>query len=115
MHTMNNFLNERKLGISQYQSANTYQNSVPTISFAKSERFKFLYKKLENESIYDINSLSNKRTTTQGYGKKWNFLKLLKNTPAPTDYNLPSFGINTNKGKTMSLKIPIKVFKSILK
>lgn len=97
--------------MSQYQSANSLQNSIPTISFTKSDRFGSLYRKPHNSNIgKSITTISN-RSTTQGFGKKWNFVDSVKNTPAPNTYNLPELQINPKKGKTILSKIPKKVNK----
>lgn len=99
-----NAFNERKLGISQYQSAASLQNSVPTISFPKSSRFNLIYKKSGNDNLYTFRTTLNSRSTTQGYGSKWNFAKTNLLSPPPNAYNLPHLGPDLKKGPTISGK-----------
>jgi hypothetical protein len=93
-------MNVRQNGISEYQSCNSLQNSVHAYSIGKEERFNSLYKKSDFNSDYqNLKPTISSRTTTFGYGNKWDISKNVNNYPSPNTYKLPSIGDNFKKGK----------------
>jgi len=98
--------NQRKLGMSSLQSSNTFQNSVVSWTVPKEFRFKHLYKKSANDSIYNIPSTKNLRYTTMGFGKKWCIKP--KTTPSPDTYTLPS-SFSKERARSLGTKTLLNV------
>jgi len=77
------------MGMSQYQSTNSLQNSVVSWTFGKNKRFNNF--KQENYKLYNLSTSKNGRATTLGYGNKLDLLPLGgRGTPSPFNYNIKS-------------------------
>jgi len=75
--------------MSQYQSTSTLQTSVISWSIPRSERFEL--NKINCDNLYAIPESKSKRSTTVGYGTKYDLMPLAgKDTPGPDKYNLRS-------------------------
>ena len=77
------------------------QNSLHSHAFSKADRFNMIYRKPENNSIYSFKTSLNPRTTTFGFGNKWDMTKSVSKNPPPTAYTLPSIHPNPKKGITI--------------
>jgi hypothetical protein len=100
--------------MSEYKSSNVLQNSVYSWTFSKSYRFDgSIYRKPLTDSIYNIPDKKTHRTTSMGYGKRYDLLPLEgRISPPPNSYNIKScFEINAKerKGNSISDKYPPQV------
>ena len=89
-------------GTSVYHSTNTLQNSITSWTIPKADRFKEIYKKPQNGSLYNPISLTEgeARCTTQGYGKRTEIISLQgKCSPPPNRYKLKTDIENNLKAK----------------
>jgi hypothetical protein len=100
-----NLNNPRYLGMSEYQSSNSLQNSTYVWSFPKSHRFSGGYKNAITDTIYNLPEHKNERYTTQGYGKRTELLTAQgRNSPPPNTYRIKSFiDLNFQNKKGMSI------------
>jgi len=102
----------RYLGFSDFHSVNSLQNSSYVWSFGKSNRF--AYGKPHTESFYNVSASVCNRSTTMGYGNKYELKNLQgRNSPPPNSYNFKSqFESNVDKKRGISLheRIPYVVF-----
>jgi hypothetical protein len=107
-----NLASVRYLGISDFHSVNSLQNSSYVWSFGKSDRF--VHKKPLIDSFYNVTGSFNNRSTTLGFGKKLQLKNLQgRNSPPPDTYTLNSQFENSKdskKGKTIHEKFPLMVF-----
>lgn len=102
---LRNVNNKRYMGFSEFHSANSLQNSSYIWTFPKDQRMNIKdYLKL-NDNIYNIPDNKMTRTTTLGYGKRKDFLRVYeKDNPSPAVYNQKSlFDINIIKKKGSSM------------
>ena len=77
--------------MSVYKSSNSLQNSTPSFSFTRTNKFEGIYKKTLSQNIYNIPMLKSTRQASQGYGVKSDLMsKIVKDTPAPNSYRLKS-------------------------
>ncbi len=109
-----NFPNARLLGISEYQSSNSLQNSSYVWSFTKSNRFLGgVYRRPLTDSIYKLPDSKNGRFTTPGYGERRDLRPTRgKNSPPPNSYLIKTcFDVNLEKRKGAKIldKIPLLV------
>ena len=88
--------------MSQFQSSGTLQKSVSSISITKAERFPPY--KVNCDNIYSLPSSKSLRSTSQGYGTKYDFTNMAgKDTPAPCTYNIKTVFNGKEKGKGVIL------------
>jgi hypothetical protein len=111
---MSNVNNPRLLGISQFQSSNSLQNSTSSWTFTKANRFSHgNYKRNLTDSIYSLPEFKNRRYTTQGLGGRKDLRPRVGScSPPPDTYNIKTcFDVNIQKRKGMSLlqKVPALV------
>jgi hypothetical protein len=94
--------------MSEYQSSSTFQNSVYSFSFCRTDRFKNAVKEPSVHTIYNLPSLLTTRSTNFGYGARKVF-EGKKGSPSPDRYSIPTlFDINIAKqnGTKLNSKIP---------
>jgi len=75
--------------MSNFHSTNSLQNSISSWTVPKSERFHV--RKLSTDRIYNIPQLLSTRSTTQGFGTKYDLMPLHgKGSPSPSAYSIKS-------------------------
>lgn len=97
-----NPLNPRLLGISEYQSSNSLQNSSYVWSFTKSDRFLGgVYSRPLTDSMYKMPESKIGRYTTPGHGERKDLRPIKgKNSPPPNSYFIKTcFDVNLEKKK----------------
>ena len=105
------------LGPSKFQSSATLQNSVPSVSFPKAQRFipYSLNAGAQNMSVDKSFSTLSQRGAMIGYGSKACYpsytLKMARENPAPNNYVLRSDFDNRNKGRSFGL--PFQVYAKV--
>jgi hypothetical protein len=81
---------------------------VVSWTIPKTDRFKLYYKKPINDSIYNTMRTENSRYTTQGYGKRYDFITpQAKVYPAPNRYKIVSEvekNLKERKGFSLTIK-----------
>jgi hypothetical protein len=95
-------ISPRLMGISQFQSTNSLQNSIHVCSFTKSDRFNGgVYKKPLSDSMYNLPETKSQRYTTPGYGHRGELSPATgTNSPPPNKYFIKSrFDMNMEKKK----------------
>ncbi|KRX06877.1 hypothetical protein PPERSA_11522 [Pseudocohnilembus persalinus] len=91
---------------SVFRSPLNNSKSKQQYSFPKSERFKDPIRSYCAKPYYELPTVRDKRQTSLGYGKKFDFTQSQKNTPGANQYNLKGiFEENKlkNKGKTVGV------------
>lgn len=108
------FNNVRSLGMSEFQSTSSYQNSVFSWTFSKSRRFNGHYKKGLTDSIYNLPDNKNMRATIQGFGNRNDSRpRVGQCSPPPNKYKIKSIfeeNFEKKKGKSISEKVAPLVY-----
>jgi hypothetical protein len=94
--------NARSLGISQFQSSNSLQNSTYSISMPKEQRFREIYKKDLTDTLYKLPDPRGNRSTTMGFGDRPDFIKIV-NSPGPNVYKIESIFEHNKRKKGISI------------
>lgn len=75
--------------MSQFQSTNSFQNSVISWTFGKNKRFK--NSKTSNDKLYNISGVISMRGASMGYGTKYDLMPLNgRGSPSPNAYSIKS-------------------------
>ena len=100
----NNTSNMRKPGFSEFNSANTLQNSSCIYSIPRSIRMNRKLDKKLCDNIYNIPEQKSKRFTTLGYGQRGNISTDAQRYPSPQSYKYESlfdYNLKHKKGITI--------------
>ncbi len=108
-----NSLNIVDPAITKFESSSTLLHSSPAFSIPKEIRFKDIYKKIKNDSIYTMPDTKSHRSTSIGRSLRPNIFKLNGN-PSANKYQIKSIfdmNINQKKGYKFGGKLSYKVKK----
>ena len=101
---LNNLGNVRYLGLSEFQSEHSFQNSSPIWSFTRNPRFKDKTSSVFNGNFYDLKPLQSNISTSFSKAKRVTLKhQLLERSPSPQEYTFKGLAEdNISKGKGIS-------------